>query len=142
MHKGLSGPAILQISSYMDKFVDKTVSINLLLHLNLSQLFILDKDNKQTVANYLKKYLTNRLIENITLINDDLKQAITNLSKEILFNIAQYIHNFPAPVNGSKGYLKAEVTSGGIDTKEISSKTMESKKVPRLYFVGEVLYHL
>ena len=138
-HKGLSGPAILQISSYMDKFADETVSINLLPHLNLLQLFIIDKDSKQTVANYLKKYLTNRLVENIALINDDLNQAITNLSKENLFNIAQYIHNFPAPVNGSEGYLKAEVTSGGIDTNEISSKTMESKKVPHLYFVGEVL---
>ena len=138
-HKGLSGPAILQISSYMDKFAGETISINLLPHLNLFQLFIIDKDSKQTVANYLKKYLTNRLVENIALINDDLNQAITNLSKENLFNIAQYIHNFPAPVNGSEGYLKAEVTSGGIDTNEISSKTMESKKVPHLYFVGEVL---
>lgn len=138
-HKGLSGPAILQISSYMDKFAGETVSINLLPHLNLSQLFIIDKDSKQTVANYLKKYLTNRLVENIALINDDLNQAITNLSKENLFNIAQYIHNFPASVNGGEGYLKAEVTSGGIDTNEISSKTMESKKVPHLYFVGEVL---
>ena len=138
-HKGLSGPAILQISSYMDKFTGETVSINLLPHLNLSKLFMADKDSKQTVANYLKKYLTNRLVENIALINDDLNQTITSLSKEKLLNIAQYIHHFQAPINGSEGYLKAEVTSGGVDTNEISSKTMESKKVPHLYFVGEVL---
>ena len=138
-HKGLSGPAILQISSYMNKFSGETVSINLLPHLNLSQLFTSDKDSKQTVANYLKKYLTNRLVENIALINEDFNQAITNLSKDKLLNIAQYIHHFQAPINGSEGYLKAEVTSGGIDTNEICSKTMQSKKVPNLYFVGEVL---
>jgi len=138
-HKGLSGPAILQISSYMNKFAGETISINLLPHLNLSQLFVIDKDSKQTVANYLKKYLTNRLVENIALINDDLNQTITSLSKEKLLNIAQYIHNFQVQIHGSEGYLKAEVTSGGIDTNEISSKTMESKKVPHLYFVGEVL---
>ena len=138
-HKGLSGPAILQISSYMDKFENETITINLLPHLNLSEQFIIDKNNKQTVANYLKKHLTNRLVDSLALINNDFNHTITDLSNEKLLNIAQYIHNFQAPINGSEGYLKAEVTSGGVDTDEISSKTMESKKVPHLYFIGEVL---
>ncbi len=138
-HKGLSGPAILQISSYMNKYENETISINLLPHLNLSEKFIIDKNSKQTVANYLKKYLTNRLVDSLALINNDFNRAITDLSNEKLFYIAQYIHNFQAPINGSEGYLKAEVTSGGVDTDEISSKTMESKRVPNLYFIGEVL---
>ena len=138
-HKGLSGPAILQISSYMNKYENETISINLLPHLNLSEKFIIDKNSKQTVANYLKKYLTNRLVDSLALINNDFNCAITDLSNEKLFYIAQYIHNFQAPINGSEGYLKAEVTSGGVDTDEISSKTMESKRVPNLYFIGEVL---
>lgn len=138
-HKGLSGPAILQISSYMDKFENETITINLLPHLNLSEQFIIDKNNKQTVANYLKKHLTNRLVDSFALINNDFNHAITDLSNEKLLNIAQYIHNFQAPINGSEGYLKAEVTSGGVDTDQISSKTMESKKVPHLYFIDEVV---
>lgn len=138
-HKGLSGPAILQISSYMDKFENETVFINFLPHLNLEEQFTIDKNSKQTVANYLKKYLTNRLVDNFVLTNDDFNQPLTNLSKEKLIKIAQYIHNFHAPINGREGYLKAEVTSGGVDTNEISSKTMESKIVPNLYFIGEVV---
>ena len=138
-HKGLSGPAILQISSYMDKFENEAISINLLPNLNLSREFILNKNSKQTVSNYLKKYLTNRLVDNFALINDDFNKAITDLSKEKLLNIAQYIHNFQAPISGREGYLKAEVTTGGVDTNEISSKTMESKKIPNLYFIGEVV---
>jgi predicted Rossmann fold flavoprotein len=137
-HKGLSGPAILQISSYMDKFDNENIAINLLPKLNLKQMFVDDKNNKQTPANYLKKYLTNRLVDNFAIINTDFNKSITDLSKENLLNIAEYIHNFKAPIDGSEGYLKAEVTAGGVDTSELSSKTMESKKVAGLYFVGEV----
>ena len=138
-HKGLSGPAILQISSYMNKFESEQISIDLLPKVDLAQQFIDDKNNKQTPSNYLKQYLTNRLVDNFALLNNDFNQSITDLSKEKLLNIARSIHNFEAPINGSEGYLKAEVTTGGVDTDEISSKTMESKKTPGLYFVGEVV---
>ena len=138
-HKGLSGPAISQISSYMNKFENEQIYIDLLPKMDLAQQFIDDKNNKQTPSNYLKQYLTNRLVDNFALLNDDLNQSITDLSKEKLLNIAKSIHNFEAPINGSEGYLKAEVTTGGVDTNELSSKTMESKKTPGLYFVGEVV---
>jgi len=138
-HKGLSGPAILQISSYMNKFENEEITIDLLPKMDLEQQFIDDKNHKQTPANYLKQYLTNRLVDNFALLNDDFNQAITDLSKEKLLHIAKYIHNFKTPINGSEGYLKAEVTTGGVDTNEISSKTMESKKTAGLYFVGEVV---
>ena len=138
-HKGLSGPAILQISSYLNKFNDEKISINLLPNLNLENMFAADKNNKQTLANYLKIYLTNRLVDNFSLGNSDFNRTITDLSKEKLSYIAKFIHNFEVPISDSEGYLKAEVTSGGVDTRELSSKTMESIKVSGLFFIGEVV---
>ena len=138
-HKGLSGPAILQISSYLNKFDDEKISINLLPNLNLENMFAADKNNKQTLANYLKVYLTNRLVDNFSLGNSDFNRTITDLTKEKLSYIAKFIHNFQVPISDNEGYLKAEVTSGGVDTRELSSKTMESIKVPGLFFVGEVV---
>ena len=138
-HKGLSGPAILQISSYLNKFDDEKISINLLPNLNLENMFAADKNNKQTLANYLKIYLTNRLVDNFSLGNSDFNRTITDLSKEKLSYIAKFIHNFEVPISDSEGYLKAEVTSGGVDTRELSSKTMESIKVSGLFFIGEVV---
>jgi hypothetical protein len=138
-HKGLSGPAILQISSYLENFDDKKISINLLPHLDLEKLFTEDKNSKGTVANYLKAHLTNRLVDNLALENELFAKSITDLKKQDLLNIAKFLHNFEMPISGSEGYLKAEVTAGGVDTDELSSKTMEAKKVPGLFFVGEVM---
>ena len=56
-----------------------------------------------------------------------------------LENLARFVHQWPVQPDGSEGYPKAEVTVGGIDTSELSSKTMESRRVPRLYFIGEVV---
>ncbi|MFK7968420.1 MAG: NAD(P)/FAD-dependent oxidoreductase [Rickettsiaceae bacterium] len=138
-HKGLSGPAILQISSYLDKLEDEEIFINLSPHFDLVKAFIEDKNNKQTVSNYLKNYLTNRFVDNLALSNSDFNQPITDLKKEKLIFIAKSLHNFKVLISSSEGYEKAEVTSGGIDTNQLSSKTMETKKVPGLYFVGEVV---
>lgn len=64
---------------------------------------------------------------------------MTDLKKESLLRIAEEIHNFKVKVAGSEGYAKAEVTAGGVDTNELSSKTMACKKIAGLYFVGEVV---
>lgn len=137
-HKGLSGPAILQISSYLEKFTGEEIIINLLPHMDLKEKFRVDKNNKQTVANYLKPYLTNRLIDCLAT-NPDFNKRITELKKESLSLIADQLHNFKAPIEASEGYKKAEVTAGGVDTDELSSKTMACKKVPNLFFIGEVV---
>ena len=137
-HKGLSGPAILQISSYLENFNNKEISINLLPGLDLKEQFMADKNSKKTPANYLKAYLTNRLVDHLAT-NGDFNKSITDLKKNSLFKIADSIHRFNVPINGSEGYQKAEVTVGGVDTNELSSKTMECKKVPGLYFIGEVV---
>lgn len=137
-HKGLSGPAILQISSYLENFNNKEISINLMPAINLHEQFMSDKNSKKTPTNYLKNFLTNRLVDHLAN-TADFHKCITDLKKESLFKIADLIHNFKIPISGSEGYQKAEVTVGGIDTNELSSKTMECKKVPGLFFIGEVV---
>lgn len=137
-HRGLSGPAILQISSYLEKFAKEEIVIDLLPDVNLKHEFTIHKNSKQTVANFLKNYFPNRFVE-VMAIHTDYGRAITDLKNSILFNMADDIHQFKVIINGSEGYQKAEVTAGGIDTDELSSKTMESKKVPGLFFIGEVV---
>ena len=137
-HKGLSGPAILQISSYLEDFNNRTIRINLLPHMDLRQQFMTDKNVKKTPANYLRGHLTNRLVDHLAN-TDDFHKSITDLKKEALFRIEDAVHHFDVPISGSEGYQKAEVTVGGVDTNELSSKTMECKKVPGLYFIGEVV---
>lgn len=137
-HKGLSGPAILQISSYLENFNNKEISIDLLPNFDLKEQFMVDKNSKKTPANYLKAYLTNRLVDHLAT-NTDFNKSIPDLKKDNLFKIADSIHHFKVPINGSEGYQKAEVTVGGVDTHELSSKTMMCKKVPGLYFIGEVV---
>ncbi len=136
-HRGLSGPAILQISSYLEKFSQTEILINLLPDMDLKQEFIMHKNSKQTVANFLKNYLPSRLVEAIA--TSDFDRSITDLKNSVLLNIADSLHQFRTPINGSEGYQKAEVTLGGIDTDELSSKTMESKKTPGLFFIGEAV---
>jgi predicted Rossmann fold flavoprotein len=138
-HKGVSGPAILQISSYIHPIENATIMIDLLPKINLETIFMQNKNNKQTPANYLKNYLTNRLVDNVATDNSNFHESITDLSKDKLSLIAKSINAFKVPISGSEGYFKAEVTAGGIDTNELSSKTMMCKKVPGLFFIGEVV---
>ncbi|MBX9977375.1 MAG: NAD(P)/FAD-dependent oxidoreductase [Alphaproteobacteria bacterium] len=140
-HRGLSGPAILQISSYLKGFNNETIILNLLPALDLKQQFMMDKKTKQTPANYLKNHLTSRLIDHLAqrFEGGDFHKPITDLRKDNLFTIADQIHRFQVLINGSEGYAKAEVTVGGVDTNELSSKTMMCKNVPGLFFIGEVV---
>lgn len=137
-HRGLSGPAILQISSYLEKFTREEIEINLLPDVNLKHEFTIHKNSKQTVANFLKNYFPNRFVE-IMASHPDYGRSITDLKNTTLFNMANDIHHFKVVIDGSEGYQKAEVTLGGVDTDELSSKTMESTKIPGLFFVGEVV---
>ena len=136
-HRGLSGPAILQISSYMQKFSKEEITLNLLPDIDLKDEFKLNRNSKQTVGNFLKNYFPNRLVE--TMANPDYGVRITELKNNRLFEIADSFHQFKVTIDGSEGYQKAEVTVGGIDTDELSSKTLMSIKVPQLFFIGEVV---
>jgi predicted Rossmann fold flavoprotein len=137
-HKGLSGPAILQISSYLEKFKNEEITLNLLPDFDLKDYFNTHKTNKQNPANYLKLHLTNRLVDHLAS-SPDFHRSITDLKKEKLLSLADKVHHFKVQLSDSEGYQKAEVTAGGIDTNELSSKTMACKKLPGLFFIGEVV---
>ena len=131
-HRGLSGPAILQISSYLKE--NSQILMNLLPDINLKELLLKNKNSKTLLTNFLKDYLPNRFVD----LFCEAKRLVDFKPKE-LEEIANQLHQFIVNISGTEGYLKAEVTVGGVDTKELSSKTMESLKIPNLYFIGEVV---
>ncbi|MEI7995604.1 MAG: NAD(P)/FAD-dependent oxidoreductase [Methylococcaceae bacterium] len=137
-HRGLSGPAVLQISSYWQ--AGEEVVINLLPQLNLET--VLKSKRQQKLKNTLKAilddYLPKRLISSL-FTDNVLNILLPDLSDRQIQQIADRLHNWTIKPNGTEGYRTAEVTVGGVDTDEFSSKTMESKQVPGLYFIGEVV---
>ncbi|MBX9696697.1 MAG: NAD(P)/FAD-dependent oxidoreductase [Alphaproteobacteria bacterium] len=137
-HKGLSGPAILQISSYLKSFEGEKIQIDLLPETDLEAAFMQDKNLKQTVQNYLKSYLPNRFVETLAQ-HPKINQPLTDVKKEDLQVIAAALKSFNVILAGSEGYAKAEVTAGGVDTNALSSKTMATKALPKLFFIGEVV---
>ncbi|WP_281175809.1 NAD(P)/FAD-dependent oxidoreductase [Catenovulum maritimum] len=137
-HRGLSGPAILQISSYWK--AGQAVSINLLPDTNLTQVIENWRQTsaKKSLKNCLTQVLPSRFIE--ILIKEEAipDKAVNQLTHSEINHIADYLHNWTIKPNGTEGYRTAEVTLGGVDTDELSSKTFEAKKSKGLYFIGEV----
>ena len=131
-HRGLSGPAILQISSFLKANLPQEIAIDLLPNIDLK--LVENRNSKTLMTNYLKDYLPNRFVDNWAKT----KRIVDYKLKE-LEAIDQQLHKFIVKINGNEGYLKAEVTAGGVDTRELSSKTMAALKVPNLYFIGEVV---
>ncbi len=91
-----------------------------------------------TLKNFLKGHIPSRLAETLCAYFFKNK-PLNRYSLEHLQQIGQRLNNWRITPSGTEGYAKAEVTTGGVDTNELSSKTMETKKVPRLYFIGEVV---
>jgi predicted Rossmann fold flavoprotein len=135
-HKGLSGPAILQISSYWQP--GQPIVINLLPDQDILRVLKNHHSKKTTLKNVLKEYLPARLAD-ILSSHFFQNKALNQYSLEELQSIADSLHHWEIIPQGTEGYAKAEVTVGGVDTNELSSKTMETKKVPGLYFIGEVV---
>lgn len=137
-HRGLSGPAILQISSYWQP--GQEINIDLLPDIALFDYLKTAKEQgiKLHLKTVLSKYLPKRLV--FTLINDVLaeKNLFTIADHELEEVESQFKHWTIKP-NGTEGYRTAEVTLGGVDCNALSSKTMESNKVAGLYFIGEVV---
>lgn len=137
-HKGISGPAILQISSYWQP--GEEIIINLLPDLDVLPWL---KEHRQhngkillhnILAEVLPKRLTDMIVE-----DSKVSGRVGDLGDKALGTIATRINAWKVIPSGSEGYRTAEVTLGGIDTNELSSKTFESRKVPGLYFIGEVV---
>lgn len=138
-HRGLSGPAILQISNYWQ--IGEAVKIDLLPTNSIWDILqeLRQSSPKLQLKTVLSRYLPRKLVElwfEQNLLKDE---VIAQLSKNAIQQLEQFIHHWQFIPNGTEGYRTAEVTMGGIDTDHISSKTMEAKAVSGLYFIGEVL---
>ncbi|EPB6936913.1 NAD(P)/FAD-dependent oxidoreductase [Proteus mirabilis] len=138
-HRGLSGPAILQISSYWH--AGENVSINLLPDTDLES-YLQEKRQaqpNQLLKNTLSRLLPKRFIE-IMIENNQLPDtSLAQLSNERITQITTLLQAWLVLPNGTEGYRTAEVTLGGVDTRNLSSKTMEATKITGLYFIGEVV---
>lgn len=137
-HKGFSGPAILQISNYLE---DSKIKINFLPNHSVSELISRDRqsDGKKNIGNYLAQLLPKKFIKNFLDFHHLDDKNLASLSKKDIINLDKIIHQYEIEVSGSEGYRKAEVTLGGVDTKDIDPKNMESKIQENLFFIGEVL---
>ncbi|QGY30903.1 NAD(P)/FAD-dependent oxidoreductase [Pantoea cypripedii] len=138
-HRGLSGPAVLQISSYWQpgEFVtvdlspatplDDFINVQREAHPNLS------------LKNSLAKILPKRLVEVLQALNQLPDVTLKQLNSKQQNELVQTLHQWRVQPNGTEGYRTAEVTLGGVDTTQLSSRTMEARDVPGLYFIGEVV---
>ena len=139
-HRGLSGPAMLQISSYWQP--GQTLSIDLLPEINASEQLRTDqhKTPKQRLKTWLGQHLSQKISENwLPMMGFDPESTLATLNGKQMDDIATALHQWQVKPAGTEGYRTAEVALGGVDTDELSSRTMETKRVPGLYFIGEVM---
>lgn len=136
-HRGLSGPAILQISSY---WRDGTpIRLNLAPDVNLTEALARAKaTSRKLLANELASVVPSRLAEAWVQQDADWQRPVAEATDKALTRLAERLSRWEITPTGSEGYKKAEVTLGGVDTRDLSSQTMESKQ-PGLYFIGEVV---
>ena len=138
-HRGLSGPAILQISSFWR--AGQAVTINLLPETNLSETLTQwqSEQGQKSVKNLLATLLPKRFVE--VLVKDGIiaDKPIKQLNHPEIKQLSDYLHAWQIKPNGTEGYRTAEVTLGGVNTDELSSKSFESKKQSGLFFIGEVI---
>ncbi|MET6757453.1 NAD(P)/FAD-dependent oxidoreductase [Pseudoalteromonas sp. NCIMB_1079] len=137
-HRGLSGPAILQISSFWR--AGQAVTINLLPEIDLRQQLAdwRETQAQKSLKNSLATILPKRFIEILHESKAIPDCNINQLTHAQINELVNYIHAWQIKPNGTEGYRTAEVTLGGVDTDELSSKTFEAKKAKGLYFIGEV----
>jgi len=137
-HRGLSGPSILQISSYWK--LKQEIQVNLSPDIDVYE-FLLQKksaNSKQDVQSAISEIIPKRLSQ-IICDNLNIKGKIIDISNKLLNKLSLFINSWHLNPIGTEGYRTAEVTLGGVDTKEISSKTMMSVNYPGLFFIGEVV---
>ena len=135
-HRGLSGPAILQISNYWHR--GQPVSVDLVPDMNFAKPTDDARGVRKDVANYLTQFLPRKFVTHFA-VPSLLNRKVSDLSKSDWLEIGEQLNNWQVTFRETEGYDRAEVTLGGVSTDELSSKTMESKKVPGLYFIGEIV---
>ncbi|CUB04091.1 NAD(P)/FAD-dependent oxidoreductase [Marinomonas fungiae] len=138
-HRGISGPAILQISNFWQP--GDELQLNLLPDLNPEEHFktLRNDKPKRALETELNQLLPKRFVEVVKQDLPWITKPMAELSNDNLAELIQYHTHFDVQPNGTEGYRTAEVTLGGIDTNEVSSKTFECNSVKGLYFIGEVL---
>jgi len=140
-HRGLSGPAVLQISSYWHP--GDAVTINLLPGIDVAELLQQEKTRKgkSLLRTVLTKYLPKKLINECESLwwPKENQTSLAEISDTRLNEIATKLSAWAIKPSATEGYRTAEVTLGGVDTNDLSSQTMESKTRPHLYFIGEVV---
>ncbi|MTV52383.1 NAD(P)/FAD-dependent oxidoreductase [Pseudoduganella buxea] len=138
-HRGLSGPAILQISSFW--LPGTPIVINLLPEMDVAQVLIEGKGTiKKQLGNVIAQWLPARLAEGLLQAHGfPLDARLADMPDAQLRKVGQALNAWTLTPNGSEGYRKAEVTRGGVDTRELSQQTMMANKVPGLYFIGETV---
>jgi hypothetical protein len=137
-HRGLSGPAIIQISNYWVPGME--IEINLLPDINLLENLKRDQKvhPKRSLKEYLSEYVSKRVAQ-VFIESDMGNKPLQSLSHAEFETIANLFHHWTIKPNGTEGYRTAEVTLGGVDCDAISSKTMECNTIKGLHFIGEVL---
>ena len=136
-HRGLSGPAVLQISSFWQN--NTPIRLNLVPGVDvLDRLAQAKATSRKLVANELASVLPTRLADAWVAQDPALQRPVNEATDKALNALADKLSRWELTPTGSEGYKKAEVTAGGIDTRELSSQTMESRQ-PGLYFIGEVV---
>jgi predicted Rossmann fold flavoprotein len=136
-HRGLSGPAVLQISSFWRE--GQPIRVNLTPGVDLPALLLRAKaTSKKLIANELASLVPSRLADAWVSQDPALQRPISDATDKALLDLAQRLADWELTPTGSEGYKKAEVTLGGVDTRDLSSQTMESRQAG-LYFIGEVV---
>ena len=137
-HRGLSGPAVLQISSYWRD--GAPLAINLAPTVDLPAALALAKSrSRKLIANELATLVPSRLADAWAQREADWQRPVNEASDKALARLAEQLARWELTPTGTEGYKKAEVTLGGVDTKALSQQTMECKAQPGLYFIGEVV---
>ncbi|MDQ1612862.1 MAG: hypothetical protein QOG00_2793 [Pyrinomonadaceae bacterium] len=135
-HRGLSGPAILQVSSYWQR--GETISLNLLPDTDVRSLLSEQQQTESELATVLGRQLPRRFAQAWCKLYAPPK-SLRQLTEREINALADKLERWQITPAGTEGYKKAEVTAGGVSTAELSSRTLEAKRVPGLYFVGEVV---
>jgi predicted Rossmann fold flavoprotein len=135
-HRGLSGPAILQISSHWR--AGEAVRLNLLPDHSAADLLVANRSGGREVKTALRQVLPERFVQ-AWCARHAPTRPIAQLSRAELEALSRNLHAWEITPAGDEGYPKAEVTVGGVDTRELSSKTLECRHVPGLFFIGEVV---
>ena len=138
-HRGLSGPAVLQISSYWH--AGGGIRLNLLPSLDVGQTLVDEKTRiRKSLGNWLSQFLPTRLAEGLLLANGfKLDARVPDLPDKQLRHLGESLNRWTIQPDGSEGYRKAEVTLGGVDTRALAQQSMMVNQVPGLYFIGEAV---